>query len=705
MKKQAEQLAEILAPGGMLAKVIESYDARPQQLEMGQQVFDALFHEQILIAEAPTGVGKTMAYLVPAALYARKRREPVVISSYTRALQDQIIQQDAPRLRRLIHPELAIALLKGRSNYLCRRRWDLFVAEEGATADGRWVVEKLEGWVNGTQTGAFSEAPDLGRRAGWVYGRIGGDARFCRSRLCRADGGCFHKLARRHAREADLVVVNHFLLMADAFGGGILPDHEALIVDEAHLLPDAALDPLTREVSERGFEERVRQMGGTGDPGASDRMRRALARLPSKVAAGNLRGELRDLEEQTRTTLAETRAFFGGLRAAENYPPEGERRRYTQRDTNDRMLPEGTDLFLKSTRDLATQGRRVLRTLATEVPSDESFQDVHDSLEAAEVAIAELAEATETIEALLTPEPHGRVYVLGATRTRGAHLSSMPLDPGPALREHLLETRSAVVMTSATLSAEDDFTYFARQVGLEEGEAITYHAASPFDLQRQLLAAVLRTGIDPRNPGYERYLAQTIAQLAAAVPRKMLVLFTSYRTLQRVEEDLKLSDEMADIEILAQDRDTPRAKLMEAFRDSDRAVLLGAGSFWQGVDFPGRELEMLVVTRLPFPVPTDPRVEAISEALEEEGRSSFREYSLPEAVLRFRQGVGRLIRRRGDRGLCVVLDARMATARYGRIFTQALPVAPIEVATSDELVARAQAWFAESGGEGCKPPR
>ena len=703
MRKQAEQLTEILAPGGMLAKVIEAYDARPQQLEMGRQVFETLFHERILIAEAPTGVGKTMAYLVPAALYARKRREPVVISSYTRALQDQIIKQDAPRLRRLVHPELAIALLKGRSNYLCRRRWELFVAEAGATADGRWAVEKLEEWVYGTSIGAFSEAPDLGRRAGWVYARIGGDPRFCRSRLCRADAGCFHKLARRQAREADLIVVNHFLLMADAFGGGVLPDHKALIIDEAHLLPDAALDPLTREVSERGFEDRVRQMGGTGDPGVSDRMRRALQRLPSKVAAGNLRGELRDFEEQSRTALAETRAFFAGLRGAEIFPPEGERRRYTQRDTTGSMLPEETDLFLKNARVLAERGRHVLRAVVKEVPSDESFRDVLDSLEAADAAIGELTEATETIESLIAPEARGRVYVLGATRARGVQLSSIPLDPGPALREHLLETHSSVVMTSATLSAEDNFTYFARQVGLEEGEAVTYSSESPFDLPHQLLVTVARAGVDPRDPGYERYLAETIAQLASAVPRKMLVLFTSYRTLQNVEEDLKLFDELEGVEILAQDRNTPRTKLMESFRDARRAILLGAGSFWQGVDFPGKELEMLVVTRLPFPVPTDPRVEAISEAMEEEGRSSFREYSLPEAVLRFRQGVGRLIRRKGDRGICVVLDARMATARYGRIFSQALPVTPVEVGTSSELLERAQAWFA-SGGDPCRPP-
>lgn len=692
MERSERQLREILEPGGVLSKVLHPYEPRPQQYDLGLAVWNALAHGRILIAEAPTGVGKTLAYLIPAAIHARAAREPVVISSYTRALQDQVLELEVPRLRRMIHPDLAVAVLKGRRNYLCRRRWDLFVAEDGTGAQGRQVVERLAPWVAATQTGDLSEAPDVGRRGGWALARIAGDARFCRSRECRPETGCFHKLARRTVRQADLIIVNHSLLLAHALTGGVLPEFRALVVDEAHALPDAALEPLTWRIRERTFEDRVRLMGGSGEPGYSDRLRAAVRWLPSKVARQNLQKQLQALEEESRRALAATRAFFAALAAGPRFPRAGERIRYRQTDCDRHLVPSEVDPMLAALEALLRDARGLARRLETEWPGEGPGREARDLLDAAESARADLAEETEVLKALLAPGDETRVYMAEGAGRAGVGLAAMPVDTGPALREHIVLPQEGLVFTSATLGAADEFGYFCRQVGLEAPEMVPLELTSPFDLKRQLRIAVPTYAPDPRDAEYARFLASTIARLLGLARRKALVLFTAYQTLREVEVRLQDERALGDVEILAQSRDASRSRLMERFRGAKAAVLLGTASFWQGVDFPGEELELLIVTRLPFPVPSDPRAEAIAEDLEREGRSSFSEYTLPEAILKLRQGVGRLIRRADDRGLCVILDPRIVRARYGSRFRAALPVPAEAVDSEAQLIALVTEW-------------
>lgn len=711
------QLEDILAVGGLLAKVVPRYDARPQQLELGRAVLDALLTERVLLAEAPTGVGKTLAYLVPAALYARREHEPVVVSTYTRALQDQILQQEAPRLRRLVHPDLSVVVLKGRANYLCRRRWDLFVAEEGSGTDGRRAVELLEPWVFATETGDFAEAPDLGPRAGWVLRRIGGETRFCRSRACRAEDGCFHKLARRSAREADLVVVNHSLLLADAISGGVLPEHRMLVIDEAHLLPDAALDQLTVRVSERSLSERVRAMGGAGEPGVSDRLRRAARLLPSRVAAQQLAARVRSLEEGTTPALAAVREFWAALRSHPDWPVSGARRRFGETQPLAEFPPPAYDALLEAVAPLGETVHALIEDLTGEKAPAEDEEST-DLLEAAETMACELEEELDALARILDPRDPRFVHCLEMDPREGASLSLLPLETGPELRDRVIGRHAAVALTSATLAVGEDFSHFAAQVGLERGEPTELRLSSPFALERQLRAIVPAYAPDPRREGYAGFLARTLAEIVPEVPHKTLALFTAYDTLAQTAAALRHemarssapgpagggaqpgAPPLAGIELLVQSRDEGRAQLIERFRSSPRALLLGTASFWYGVDFPGDELELLALTRLPFPVPSDPRVEALAERLAEQGRSSFETQALPEAILRFRQGLGRLIRRGSDRGVCVILDPRIVRAPYGGRFRAALPAPPVTVEDPQALREEVRRWFAAQEEEG-----
>ncbi len=695
MRRQEKLLQEIFAPAGLLGKVLDSYEPRPQQGEMAMEVLQALFQNGILIVEAPTGVGKTLAYLVAAALFARARKQPVVVSSYTKALQDQILEREAPRLRRLIHPDLRIVALKGRGNYLCRRRWDLFVQEEGSTADGHWAVDLLEPWVNTTKTGDFAEAPPLGRRARWLLSRISSDARFCSSPECTAAGGCFYKKARAEADAAEIIVVNHALLMTHAAHGPVLPECAAVIVDEAHMLPEAAVEPFSQIASEKELLEACRAMGGMGEPGVSDRIRKAARLIRSKEAREEVLGSVAALEEMTKLAEMNVTSFFEMLRRIGRTGPD-QRLVLPHIERLDRIrevefdgLTSGLDTALQS-------GLKLLERFRDAV--DEGDRDLEALCDDTEVLLGNLAERIETLEALADPDESNRVRFIDRTREDDIRLCAVPLEVGPLIREHLLESVDSIVLTSATLSDARGFEYFGSLVGVEGQECgghwVKYKKFdSPFDYANQLKVLVPAYAPDPREPGYEEFLAEEIEGLVGAAGRKSLALFTSYGTLAQVASLLQRSRGLSGFRILVQSRDSERSQIIEAFRAPGKALLLGTATFWYGVDFPGEDLELLIMTRLPFSVPTDPRLETLRERWAERGLDVFSGRMLPEAVLRFRQGLGRLIRGSSDRGVAAILDPRVLRARYSAAFRRVLPSSPQVVDSPAEMQAAVRAWF------------
>lgn len=674
-------LEEIFSRDGLLAKVVVDYEWREEQTRMARRVMEAFDKGGILLAEAPTGVGKSLAYLVPAALWSRQNG-PVVVSSYTRTLQDQILRQDAPHLARLVHPDLRFAVLKGRSNYLCRRRWEVFRSEEGSTMEGEYVLQRLEAWVNLTETGDLSEAPDLGSRGQRARGRITSDARFCQSGACNPQSGCFYKTARRRAREANIVVVNHSLLMADlALAGEVLPESSSLVIDEAHHLVDTARENLAVEVGRRVLDETLRDMGGLGEPGASDAMRRMVREAPAPVRRAGWLKAVRTVEEVVRRCHERLEEVFRPAGRPET------RRRY--RNTDDLPLPpsETEDLL----QGLSRVSRRA-RSLLDELDAADAVAKEDERRQRVEAALERVVASTGALRMLAYPDDPKRVYSIETAGRQGPILRSIPLDVGDELRENLFFAKDVVVLTSATLAIEGSTRHIASEVGLHEKDYRQEIVPSPFRLDEQVLALGLSTGPDPNILDYDAFVADAIAAVTESAPRKMLVLFTSRDLLARVAEQLRAR--IPDVEVLEQTRGRGEGdRLARRFRSSERAVLLGTASFWEGVDFPGDHLEILVLTRLPFPVPTDPLEDALTEKIRNEGGQPFQERSLPQAVLRFRQGFGRLIRRRSDRGVFLVLDSRIFRTRYGPYFRRALGTKMIAVSSLAEACQRVQNWF------------
>lgn len=696
-----DRLAEIFAPGGVLSRVLApDFEWRPQQGEMAAAVWDALEYGGTVLVEAPTGVGKSLSYLVPAVIWAQREGRPCVVSTHTKHLQDQIVEKEVPRIQRIVDRNLRAVVLKGRSNYLCRARWDDYVEEAGGTTDGERLVRALSSWVEYTETGDLGTAPELPLRDRGILARIASDDRFCAHKRCTPESGCFYKRSRKEARDAHLVIINHALLVLDLFGaGGGLPDYDAVILDESHHLPDAAAGPLSYAVSEKSLDGALKSLGGRGEPGVTDDLRKVLRTITSPGDRKGLLERLRDLETETGNLGRSARVFWEELRAAPLFPRGSERARYGPGSPHRAEFPQAGADFCQQ---LSAHLRRVLAEIESVASIDHHARG--DAREPAALREArrrqdEAQESLLRLEELLTPTERERVYWIDPGGPAGVTLRTTPLAVGRHLRESLFTSKRSVVLTSATLSVLGSFDLVADKLGVPAAQRETLALPSPFRLPEQVQAWVMTEAPDPNDPEFVDTIARGVESLVVELAKKTLVLFTSHDALRRVAERLEEPLAARGIPLLAQGVHGGRRQLRARFVREDAAVLLGAASFWEGVDFPGQELEILVLTRLPFLVPSDPLVQARTERLEAEGKDPFNTFYLPEALLRFRQGFGRLIRRRGDRGLFVVVDPRLAQRGYGKRFREAVGVPFREAAAWDEIVGAGEEWFAARGGE------
>jgi ATP-dependent DNA helicase DinG len=675
-----ETIAALLKPGGNLSRHFPGFEHRPQQVEMLAAVCDAFNEAQHLVVEAGTGTGKSLGYLLPAAFWANQNGRRVVISTNTINLQDQLIHKDLPELQRALSFEVRAAVLKGKSNYLCTRLFQQMRHSGPSSADEMAVYARLLIWLPQSQTGDVAEMTlrSLGERLAWA--RLNAENDGCTFDKCLEEGCPLHT-ARRRAELAHILIVNHALLLADvASDNRVLPEYVDLIIDEAHHLEAAVTDGLSFRADKRFLENLLEEITRPRAGLIADLQARVRAAAPMEVSdlidsqANRLRQE---------AALAETRVeeFFMSI----DYFARDFVNRRSQYAQQIRLVPAmrtqpafsevelSWDNLDKHLRVLSEGIGKAAGTLA-DISETCEVEDGEDLRLALQSNGRHLEETRLNLNALVANPSDEMIYWIESYKERTS-LHAAPLHVGPLVEKHIFNAKETVVLTSATLrtaapngNGEASFAYLRDR--LHAREVTELAVGSPFDYPNCTLVYLPTDIPEPNQPGYQRYVEQAIVQVAQALGGRTMTLFTSYSQLLATARAIEQPLVDAGILLLAQGEGSSRQQLMDQFKQEGcRAVLLGTRSFWEGVDVPGPALQAVLITKFPFDVPSDPIFAARSETF----NSPFFEYSVPEAVLRFRQGFGRLIRRQSDEGVVVILDKRAMTKRYGQLFLDALP--------------------------------
>ena len=711
-----EGICGMFRPGGPVGRLLPGYEQRDEQVEMVRAVCDALNGASHLVVEAGTGTGKSLAYLLPVIAYTCTNRDKVVVSTNTRNLQEQLYSKDLPILQKLLPGRFEAALLKGRTNYLCVRRFlhvARYFARELAEPEEFTALAALAAWAARTETGDLAEcngfllSPACVAVSQTVVTR--GDE--CAGRACPFRGRCFVNRARALAQLADLIVVNHALLFAEiGLDSPVLPPYRCVVFDEAHNLEDVATDALSVVVDGIGvyrvtnrLYRRGRDGSGTGLLATAMYEAGRLRERSGGASPTALREACSAAMGAVDDVVNAARQFFELIAAPfQEVPPQVER--LMLRECYPDLGPgsEAWQAVERMRESVGSLGEKV-EELATVLEAAADDLDTAEELAGdLRAQVAQLRELCEAAEFALSQEDEARVYWLERVRRDRrvyCSLHAAPLRIGDYLRAHFLDEKRCVILTSATLQVDGTFDYVIERIGAEglPGERLQCLAlGSPFDYDRQALVGVTTFLPDPggrRDKVFDAELGAFLADLFQCTGGRAMVLFTSYSLLNAVYEAVKPALQRTGITVLAQGHSGSRQAITHLFRTRDPCVLLGTRSFWEGVDISGDALSCLVLTKLPFHVFTDPLVRGRVEYLQALGRDPFVHYTLPEAVIGFRQGFGRLIRTRTDRGVVIVTDRRVVGKAYGRSFLASLPTRHRVFRTSEEALAAVSKFF------------
>lgn len=688
-----ERVATMASAEGLLSKFFPGFEYRPEQKQMISAVARTFEQGGHLMVEGGTGVGKSVAYLLPAILYAVSNGKRVVVSTNTINLQEQLLQKDIPALADALEQageisegQLRAVSLKGRANYFCIRRWTNLSSAESISTDDARLLSKCLVWLQDTPTGDRGEMNLAGRDwQSWI--RVSAsDKGFCPG---LRQGMCFLRAARERAEAAHVIVVNHALLLSDIQrGGGLIPEYDHLVIDEAHHLEAEATRQFGFEVRQDWLEEQLDSV--------ARHMEQAEMLLKTQRLSAQETLRFQQLTSAVHEAVPSVRERWEAMwRLAEefvmNHRNERDSRIQLRISQSARTQPgwseveigwENCDVQLQQIWGRVGELSRYLNSLPVEVsdPWETLLSDLSSWLE-------DLGEVREQLRTVANADPENeRIDWLNQERDSIMVFNSVPLDVGPALRSDLFDRKECVVLSSATLTAQGSFDFIRHRLGLEAAEEL--RVGSPFDYKKSTLLAVPADIPPPNARGYRDALERCIGQIVRDAGGHTMALFTSHAALRAARQTLIRTVEDSGIAVLAQGVDGPPHRLMRRFAENPRSVLLGTSSFWEGVDMPSGVMKVLILARLPFNVPTEPVFAARSEQYE----GSFQQFAVPQAVLRFRQGFGRLIRNAQDRGAVVVLDRRVLNRNYGRHFLDALPECETNIGPVASVVESVRRW-------------